>query len=82
MKNDLQVGWLKADNRKGCSEQPVFLDPDRDGPENETCMLYTFDKDGNNKRDLQKRPFVNIALYLGGWDNFARRLMGDNPSQA
>ena len=80
-RNDLQVGWLKANTSKQLTEQPVFLDPSRDGPENETCMLYTFDANGN-KRDLSKKPFANVALYLAGGDAMARRLMVDNSADA
>ncbi len=94
--NDLQVGWLRAGGGRGGAggrtstsssdydvygEQPVFLDPNRDGPENETCMLYTMDGVGN-KRDLSRKPFANIALYLGGGDKVARRLMIDDPVDA
>uniref|UniRef100_A0A7S4VU83 Prolyl 4-hydroxylase alpha subunit Fe(2+) 2OG dioxygenase domain-containing protein n=1 Tax=Ditylum brightwellii TaxID=49249 RepID=A0A7S4VU83_9STRA len=78
-KNDLQVGWLKAFQEKG--EQPVFLDPNREGPENETCMLYTIDGSGN-KRDLSTKPFANIALYLAGGDKVARSLMVSNGEDA
>ena len=81
IRNDLQVGWLKANPSKGLGEQPVFLDPNRDGPENETCVLYTFEKDGT-KRDLSKAPFANLALYLGGGDAVARKLMIDNTVDA
>ncbi|GFH55233.1 hypothetical protein CTEN210_11709 [Chaetoceros tenuissimus] len=81
IRNDLQVGWLKANPSKGLGEQPVFLDPNRDGPENETCVLYTFEKDGR-KRDLSKAPFANLALYLGGGDAVARKLMIDNAADA
>mmetsp|Transcript_17839 Transcript_17839/g.25716 ORF Transcript_17839/g.25716 Transcript_17839/m.25716 type:complete len:185 (+) Transcript_17839:106-660(+) len=76
---DLQVGWLKADVQNG--EEPVFLDPLREGPENENCMLYTVDSDGN-KRDLSSKPFANIALYLGGGDAMARKFMVENRSDA
>ena len=76
---DLQVGWLKATAAQG--EQPVFLDPLRPGPENEHCMLYTFDENGT-KRDLSSKPFANIALYLGGGDTIARKLMVDNKADA
>jgi len=76
---DLQVGWLRATKTEG--EQPVFLDPLRPGPDAENCILYTFDANGN-KRDLSSKPFANIALYLGGGDAMARRLMVSNPSDA
>mmetsp|Transcript_29989 Transcript_29989/g.39253 ORF Transcript_29989/g.39253 Transcript_29989/m.39253 type:complete len:211 (+) Transcript_29989:110-742(+) len=76
---DLQVGWLKANSLQG--EQPVFLDPLRPGPENENCVLYTVDSQGVT-RDLSRKPFANIALYLGGGDAMARKLMVDNTEDA
>lgn len=76
---DLQVGWLRATPVEG--EQPVFLDPLRPGPENENCVLYTYDA-GGNKRDLSQKPFANVALYLGGGDAMARKLMVDNSADA
>jgi len=76
---DLQVGWLKSTATQG--EQPVFLDPLRPGPENENCMLYTFDANGT-KRDLSSKPFANIALYLGGGDAIARKLMVEDKADA
>lgn len=79
-KNDLQVGWLRQMNANQ-REQPVFLDPNRDGPENETCMLYTIDANGL-QRDLSSKPFANLALYLGGGDNMARKLMVKDPADA
>jgi len=78
---DLQVGWLKATSTDE-KEEPVFLDPFRPGPENENCVLYTADVSGNNRRDLSEKPFANIALYLGGGDGMARKLMVDNPADA
>ncbi len=78
-RNDLQVGWLRQNASHG--EQPVFLDPNREGPENETCMLYTIDSNGN-KRDLSSKPFANVSLYLGGGDMMARKLMLDDPFDA
>jgi len=78
-RNDLQVGWLRKNVLYG--EQPVFLDPNRDGPENEQCMLYTVDASGA-KRDLSRKPFANISLYLGGGDRVARTLMLDDPADA
>ena len=74
---DLQVGWLKATE----GEQPVFLDPLRPGPENENCMLYTFDGNGV-KRDLSSKPFANIALHLGGGDGIARKIMVEDKTDA
>ena len=76
---DLQVGWLKATATQG--EQPVFLDPLRSGGENENCVLYTFDENGT-KRDLSSKPFANIALYLGGGDTIARKLMVEDKRDA
>ena len=76
---DLQVGWLKATATQG--EQPVFLDPLRPGQENENCMLYTFDENGT-KRDLSSKPFANIALYLGGGDTIARKLVVEEKADA
>lgn len=76
---DLQVGWLKATSNQG--EEPVFLDPLRPGPENENCILYTCDAAGK-KRDLSRKPFANIALYLGGGDVLARKLMMDDREDA
>ena len=58
----LQVGWLRATATDG--EQPVFLDPFRGpGPENESCMLFTCDADGN-KRDLSREPVSYTHLTL------------------
>ena len=76
---DLQLGWLKATDTEG--EQPVFLDPLRPGPENENCMLYTFDGNGV-KRDLSSKPFANIALHLGGGDGIARKIMVEDKADA
>ena len=77
---DLQVGWLRATSTEG--EQPVFLDPLRPGPENENCVLYTSDAAGKT-RDLSSAPFAGVpALYLGGGDAVARKLMIENPADA
>jgi len=75
----LQVGWLRATETDG--EQPVFLDPFRAGPEDESFMLYTCDADGN-KRDLSREPFANAALRKIGGDAVASKLMVDNPADA
>lgn len=83
---DLQIGWLQAvDGSRG--EEPVFLDPLRPAQEGaditdkESCILYTCDSTGQ-KRYLSRKPFANIALYLGGGDDMARKLMIDNPDDA
>jgi len=80
-KNDLQIGWLKATTAARDDEQPVFLDPNQTGPENETCMLYTMNDKGD-RRNLSRKPFANVALYLGGGDAMARKVMVDNPVDA
>ena len=77
---DLQVGWLRATNTDG--EQPVFLDPFRDGPtEDRSFMLYTCDADGN-KRDLSREPFANEVLRRTGGDSVVASLMVDSPNDA
>mmetsp|Transcript_26353 Transcript_26353/g.29161 ORF Transcript_26353/g.29161 Transcript_26353/m.29161 type:complete len:490 (-) Transcript_26353:13-1482(-) len=77
--DDLQIGWLKA-TTSDQTEQPVFLDPFCNGPENETCMLYT--TTSGSRRNLSSKPFANIALYLGGGDALARKLMIENSDYA
>lgn len=78
---DLQIGWLKATATDG--EQPVFLDPLREGPTNENCVLYVVDAVTGVSRDLSSKPFANVALHLGGGDNLARKLMlAENPTDA
>ena len=83
---DLQIGWLQADDN-GRGEEPVFLDPLKPAQEGaditdkESCILYTCDATGQ-KRYLSSKPFANIALYLGGGDDMARKLMIDNPEDA
>jgi Rps23 Pro-64 3,4-dihydroxylase Tpa1-like proline 4-hydroxylase len=73
---DLQIGWLRATG--GHDEEPVFLDANRAGPNN--CCLYACLADGS-KRDLSKASFAaSPALYLGGGDFFARKLLVDDPA--
>lgn len=87
VRNDLQVGWLRALPAEGLPEQPVFLDAFRDRPaaggagdENESCVLYIYDARGeDSRRDLSRGPFANVALYLGGGDGMARTLMVEDP---
>jgi len=78
---DLQVGWLRATPTE--KEQPVFLDPLQKGgsDEKESCILYTSTSSGADgiRRNLTSKPFANIALYLGGGDVMARKLMVDSP---
>lgn len=76
---NLQVAWLRATATDG--EQPVYLDPLRPGPENESCMLYTRDAAGN-QRDLSRRPFPNAALRKLGGDAVQSKLMVDDPRDA
>jgi len=90
--NDLQVGWLKSTQITGkdengstireLQEQPVFLDPFQPGPENENCILYTTEGENLQRRNLSSKPFANIALYLGGGDAMARKLMVENALDA
>jgi len=77
---DLQIGWLKATSTDG--EQPVFLDPLNEGPPNENCVVYVVDDSTGAKRRLSSKPFANAALYLGGGDNLARKLMVEDPEDA
>jgi len=73
----LQIGWLRAvENDADRPEQPVFLDPNHPGPENESCMLFTFDRSGH-RIDLSRAPFPNAYLYLSYGDLLARKTMVD-----
>lgn len=59
----------------------MYLDPLRPGPEDESCMLYTRDADGN-QRDLSRHTFANAALRKLGGDAVQSKLMMDNSADA